>query len=311
MSVDSYKGESPGKKLARWEFWGRQRVALGEREWSGGRHAFLASREGGDVSVLEGLGIKAEKMQAIERNSKAADAFADRHPSVPLFRGEAGVFCEREHHSLTTLLLDFCTYPDDQLVRLVARAMRSIRTGGRIGVGLLRGREKGTARRLLARAQEIAPRLAKYEDDLIEPQALDGRDFAFVEAVNRIAASDRTWFALAGTVYYHSRTSQGQGVPMMVVTGEICRAAKTLPLRWFVKESQNGRRLSRTFEDDGVWKTEVDEEILRANALGMAEAGLDAAKLLNLPAGTVAAWKAHASRGTYDAWLSARLGSSR
>jgi hypothetical protein len=50
---------------------------------------------------------------------------------------------------------------------------------------------------------------------------------------------------------------------------------------------------------DGVYTTEVDEDVLRENALKLSALGFDVARVLNLPRATVTAWKAHAARGTY------------
>ena len=66
--IDTYKGESAGKKLARCAFWQRCLFRRPEPR----RIAFLASREGGDVGTLSALGVPISSMVGIERNEEAA-----------------------------------------------------------------------------------------------------------------------------------------------------------------------------------------------------------------------------------------------
>ncbi len=81
-----YGGESVGKKLARYSFWDRTKRWLGDRFFTE-QHLVLASRDGGDVAVLKGLGVTPQNIVAVDTDKEAVDDCRRKHPRSPFRDG--------------------------------------------------------------------------------------------------------------------------------------------------------------------------------------------------------------------------------
>jgi len=85
----TYKGDSPGKKVARARLWlnaGMVMTALDVQY----RGAYVLAGEGGDVSTLKALGFKPETITAVDLDPEYANFCGELYPGITTLAGEAG-----------------------------------------------------------------------------------------------------------------------------------------------------------------------------------------------------------------------------
>ncbi len=149
--ADTYKGESSAKRLMRFWVWDHIlrneaaacRVAAEQSLSVTPLRKFivLASREGGDVSVLRGLGIPEEQILAAEIEPAAADAFARRWPNVELHRGDVVDLIAKRAQEIDIILLDLCGKLGEKTITTIQRAFVKAPPICIFGVCVLRGME--------------------------------------------------------------------------------------------------------------------------------------------------------------------------
>jgi hypothetical protein len=330
---DTYKGESLGKKLARLHFWKRCQEWFGD-EFTRRKHLVLASREGGDIAVLKGLGVPASNIVAVDRESSAVVACRDRHPDVRVLLGEAADVAAAERLGLGTVFLDFCSWLTSDALACAGACARLLPDHGLLGVAFMRGREKGAAfdQIILARGEEAYVAARENATGWISgggglPFAGgDGRTLLLTKELDR-ALGPRDFVLGNACIDYHSRRCEQQGVPMRICLMH----ARKLP-RYLSASSVRKKRIEKTLN----WYRAISEaeQLFRDgdNKVGVGKGGrvvvwpphtfgvplvpthelvrtaarLDAAYpgrahlLLNVAPGQLAAWRAHATRGSYD-----------
>lgn len=335
---DTYKGESPSKKVARLVYWDQLVDELGDTFFET-THVVLASREGGDISVLLGLGVDPERIVAVDRVASAIEKCATRFRSYPVrFRVGDVADVARTEADVGHVFLDLCSPISRESVRTITSVAAALRVGSVVGVGILRGREhdaKGPFELIAAnRRQRMIQRSVMRGKG---PGALKRRSAASSE-LSRALNGDSQWSPrnllnavkaeygdvvggqgraavvgaainmsmpiggapkavdLIAIIDYVSKTAASKGVPMTYVAYSVNRGGE------IVRDERN--RLVADGFDDGrrgkYFSIDEDERSIRDRAIAIAADGHDAAALLNIAPATVAAWKAHATRGTYE-----------
>jgi hypothetical protein len=304
-SADTYKGDSPSKKFVRINHWMDTAYAFDDA--SGGVHLYLASRDAADYRVTRRL-----KLLAVgsETNQEAYALARAKHPEAELFLGNV-VDCARLNKArpIRSALLDFCAQLSNELVATVIGVAAQIQPGGWVSVVFLKGRESdsssgpsGAGRHFRRRA---AAQLAKLKVDDTRRARLEAihaksmrevvltgshdhritRAQALAEALN-----SRGVFVTPKAIWtYQSATNDSKGVPMMYVRFE------RISYEAFVSKSPKNTVFNTDIVESNK-KIAANDDWVRKAALSAPGDSDTAADLLNLDPGTVAAWRAHATR---------------
>jgi hypothetical protein len=317
---DAYKGESPGKKFARFAYWQSVALEMGA-QFNAGKHLFLASREGGDFGVLRAMGLPFDLLVGVDRNELALRECDQKWSAIARARGEEPPIFqlgsideevnhyEREEGPVASVFLDFCCHLDRASLLTTCNSFLALRPGSVIGVAFLKGREKQQHEQRVAvignrnQRRALRARVGGWRRELLG--MMDGsRAWDMIELMRRIRASTPAaatpravrWQIVdavltaagryreaepVGAIEYHSRTKEGGGVPMLMMLFRVrhAGAADHQRVPWHIEEPQ----------DTNAW--------VRKSALAI---GVDGALAMNLDPRTVAAWRAHATRGTYS-----------
>lgn len=320
MSVDTYKGESPSKKMARLGYWRAVRGVLRGR-FKKTKHVVLASREGGDIGVLLALGVPKENIIAVDLVESAAKACSEKWPGVEVVCGDVADVVEARASEVGSVFLDFCSPISTGTVQVGRRILRALRYDSIFGVALLKGREHGeveineggrmnrrerrATKAMRRRGGEAeaeahmmrwtsvgkvsAHEMIKETTDEDERSGY-GRAKAFLAAVH--AARHDQWHGMTNAhlvIDYQSVTKESRGVPMTIA---LCVKERS--------KIETYRRYQHKYRYAQMRK--FTDEMVRAFAVSPAS-GPTPHLLLNVDKATIAAWKAHANRGTYeDEW---------
>lgn len=307
MTVDTYKGESPGKKLARIKFWDHVIEQLAGRA---GPIVVLASREMGDYSALAALGHGGRTI-AVDRCPSAVEQGRSKFPNSDVRCGDVADIVRTIGEPIACAFLDFCAPICPETVATSRAVLRCLRPGAIFAVGLLKGREQDggdlghggaraplnrerrrvfaamgikdatrpmTARRALETVQNYSTGLEPSEEDDLLPTI--NRIVAFRELMHDPSRKVANGLRFINFLTYQSKTRASGGVPMMYAGFRVTKDA------W-----PNGGLLYSEH-------CHSDEDALRSEALRLSSFA-DASLALNIDPRTVAAWKAHSSRGTY------------
>lgn len=323
MSEDTYKGESPGKKVARSIYHSVIAVHMGGPRYEQATHAVLASRNCGDFGPMKALG--GQHIVGIERDASAhADALRS-FPDYDLRLGDAADVIAGMSPKPSNVFLDLCSPLCTESINLVRSVLGNLRDGSVLGVAMLKGRERDgqplpinpasnrNERRRRRRAQRIVGcderplgELVIGSGDPVTARSLlmnDGlteiRDLTFRRVIALMCALGPAGARLGKclvVIDYHSRTSAGAGVPMFMAAWEVGSRAK---------DRRNQPRTRMRVGDVPNWSIRIDEHEFRNVVLrylknpGTSVDG--AATFYNVAPTTIAAWKAHETRGTYAA----------
>jgi len=379
MSEDTYKGESLQKKHARYlthllaQAWTNESKYRGNFER--GMHAFLLSREGGDIGVLRSLGVPFDNMVGLDRSedaihscvekwgwAKTADsegttphfvlcndadvefagicACLDSHKDPTFVRREMSTGrivdpnnpggCPEEAATgscwtkrwasrsgfpyISSAFWDFCGHLDKLTIQAIADTWARLSIGSVFSVAVLKGREKRqtTHRSVIApfanRKMRRAQRAILGEGNAILSSMMRGATpWNVAEVIAAFEAEHGRKPALArwrlvrdvlvmadlfhtsvpepiSIIEYQSRTKKSGGVPMLIVSFAKRWRKDAADVFWEPIRIRLSDRVSLK------WRNAILAE--RTNE--------DAALILNVPRATASAWKAHATRGTYD-----------
>jgi len=343
MAEDTYKGESDSKKVARMLAWERAVEILGNDRLNTSMHVVLASRIGGDVSVLRSFGVPDKNIIAAERCEVAGRQFAATFPGVCLHIGDVIQAVDKCSERIGAVFLDFCAELCADTWRTCIFVATKMPPGSVMMVALQKGREKpvrsdtslsgilynkSTRRRMslglpnkkrevdalykpggdprallntirtehstsMMRTIESIERdrgtrltdedrllllnIAKESDDKLRRAArfveLEGGMLsALISGHITYKEIEKRHLALDTVIEYQSSTRHSRGVPMSI--GIFCHG---------------GRYTSR-----GIHKVDSHQCDIRRMVVGGTDPGR-----LNIPSATAAAWRAHATRGTY------------
>ena len=105
MSDSSYKGDSPGKKVTRLRLWLHIRAVCNALNipYTG---TLVLAGEGGDLSVLKGMGTDLSTVVAVDRDPFLIEWCSELYPEVITFACEAADMAEAADYNIAHL--DFC-----------------------------------------------------------------------------------------------------------------------------------------------------------------------------------------------------------
>lgn len=201
MSTDTYKGESPAKKIARLQYWSSVIPVFGLDAFKKGKHLVLSSREGGDISVLLGFGVPPKNIIAVEMNVEAARQAQEKFPEVEIIQDDVFAVARRHHRGLSSAFFDFCSPISDALLKkVIGTCAYGIKDNGVLGCGFLAGRERGEISGLVESEKEDASALedailSQSNEEMLERLQLfpeiHGPNGEVVAKVNLAAAFER------------------------------------------------------------------------------------------------------------------------
>ncbi len=303
LAEDTYKGDTPAKKLARHWFWNRALQQPGQIP--GNRILVLASWEMGDYSNIIARSSLASAVIAVDRCAASVEIAKRKFPEADVRCGDVRDVAELS--SVGVAFLDFCSPICPEIVEVVRAVLDKMPVGGRLGVGLQKAREKhGRSvistcvgrNRLERRALERRPialalpptALANVKASAERVHPALARPLALAELARTPLIGTKR-LLLTDVVNYQSSTADKQGVPMSYALYSIVRSEAAKDGRNRLKETRH----DCTFQE----YRSVSLKQLRTEALRFDAMGVDASLLLNIPHSTVSAWKAHDTRGTY------------
>jgi hypothetical protein len=309
---DTYKGESPTKKLARvfiWEMIGRYHPrSLNEA----GNFLVLGSREGGDVAFLIGTGCDPKRIFAADTDADACAILRARFPGVNVLHGDIAEICKDNRlPKFDVIFLDFCGPVTPRTLRTFHLALlRKMTENGTAVIGVMRGRELALDIR-----QTIETERAHCEEAVKSgeraPEMPDNTRGAAIDKwlLDTVRQCGYPYIPMVcGVLHYHSRSAKQGGVPMYMrvfrVKRNILRSGASSFLRSADREWQVLKEKSAVTSgvEVHVIENQDDDTKVRGILLELAR-DLPAVKspelLLNVTKGTLAAWKAHSARGTY------------
>lgn len=303
MSETTYRGDSDGKRWSRFQWWRQALICIGEERFLNGRHLVLASRVGGDISVLLALGVRAEKIVAVDRERSAVEACREKYPSVTCVHGDIDNVARAYGRVFDVALVDLCGQATTETVRLLSRIVSfGMRDGGIFGWSVMSGREAPHRMSVIDGAR-------RFYDAAMERAGLERRADkhttrnVFLAIGLRRELLPRRIAVLPFTDWqYQSSTRESVGVPMTMAISIVVRALPGTSLNAF------RRLLFRRFDEAGEKVREFTvsgklrnqdsaEEILRlADVLDGHTA--PTAALLNIAPGQLAARRAWRTRKT-------------
>jgi hypothetical protein len=293
---DTYAGESWAKKLARARYWELVHTHFLTRIIPG-QHLVLASRECGDLAVCDALGYDCV---GAERNHDAYKTAFAKYGDRVVFGDVARVASGRR---LCHAFLDFCGVLNGVSAQTVADVAEHISVGGLLGVAFQKGRDP-------------------YElKSAIQPRSR--RERRMLQATSRRAGLGHAFF---------SGESVGQA-DIQQETPSVRRAlllASSICLGWVKNRHPCYVRLVRILEYTGhrvpmmvglfhirgrpTLERDADDVQLHGDRIAIEELpsgdearvavrslildGTDP-RIFNIQPATVAAWKAHQTRGSY------------
>lgn len=262
----SYIGETPVKKMARVMFWNTVATIVGGG-FRSGHYVALASAVAGDAATLKGMGVQAKNITLVDIDASACERASRIHPDVEVVNDSVLNVAKRwsgRFHP-TAVYLDYCSHLTPSMVGEIASMFGEFWCGTKVvGVNLLKGREKGAVHELLHRMRKgEMPTWQKAAD----------RHAVLFSLVNHLLAERgrRTWIWPKHVFTYTTRS------PMAIGVFEVkpLRPAKD----WQV-----------------IDLPPVTADMIRDMCLGSEEW----AAQLNVPPTTLAAWRAHRTRGSYS-----------
>jgi len=146
MSDTTYKGDSPGKALVRFRAWAAIRTICQSMQipFQG---ALVLAGEGGDLGVLQGLGIDLSKVVAVDRDPFMVEWCKHNHPEIQGYAGDLTDAACQTPVPYNTAHIDLCggLRKADNILT-AARVMMGVHTHPAVvAVTMLKGRE-GKAR---------------------------------------------------------------------------------------------------------------------------------------------------------------------
>lgn len=253
-----YSGDSPPKKIARLRFWEAVEDILGAKSFSRGPHLVISSKEGGDISVLLGMGVRADHIIAVDTDPHAVAAARVKFEGVRIERCDFAQMA-KENTPLACMFVDLCSPIRSGSLEKIMRASSHCLL---FGYEFLCGREK----------VDVYRKIEKFQGTSQEQRIRYLADSP-VKGVHYKPA--RNW-------HYLSSTESHIGKPMCITLGSSVQAVRKGPAAVMTSKPV-----------EATWDT------IREEALDLEAKGLRADLLLNIKRTTLAAYKAHLTRGTY------------
>ena len=137
----SFKGDSPGKKLARLRHWLAAAIWMDVMSINY-RGALVLAGHGGDVSTLKGMGFDPSSITAVDRVKSLVDYTSELYPDVFVGHGDVTDPASTGGRPYNAAHLDFCGGLTVENIKAVADvAAGAVTFPCWIGVTLMKGRE--------------------------------------------------------------------------------------------------------------------------------------------------------------------------
>jgi hypothetical protein len=315
----NYRGESVGKKVARFMFWGMALQVLLKNKTMG-RIVVLPSAYGGDVSCLHGMSVPYDYILAIDSDRAALEHFRKQWPEVPSRYGDIGEVLTKED-APAMVHLDFCAGLNSRTITTVRNVMDCIPVWSYLGVTLLRGRERdessfiGSSLRIIGNPDGYINRVIRTLSEGNIGRAM--KEYAPFKMPRNPTKDEKTAYSACNRMYmfqlltcaqankvllplrlytYHSRSESSHGSPMMMLFFKVARATT---------DSFLSQTMNRGVVNDAVYQirhtTEADlrDLVLRMEYNFPDEDHKHHLKF-NIPKQRVAAWKAWRTMGKYE-----------
>lgn len=314
--ADTYKGESLGKKMARLLFWMSVRHYLKDRFYKE-KILVLASREGGDISVLLGIDVDPRMIVPVELDASAARACQERWPQVRVLNANALDISLPRTRALCAAFYDFCSPLDSKQAESLVSIARDMRSGSVLGFAGMRGRERNIAMKryaAIARAKEEQASAQEGEHDgwALDSDGVDHgfenrQDVSRMRAVQHHLINHLKGARISPTaiscINYQSNTSESNGVPMTIGAVRIDRMPEARPEAFHRRALQaevEAANESGSMGFFGDFKSTERKRFVECIRRMPNRPTKELALLLNTPERTIAAIRAHATRGTYN-----------
>lgn len=276
-----------GKKITRLEVWLHIKMMMGDKAFKKARILVLAGPDGADLGIALNLGADPKNLLAIDISRECVTRTKWLYPEVRVEKKHlAKLIDEGKERPFDVLFLDFCSPMSEQSLSLVNTAIIGGGTPDAIfAYTFLCGREMPgdpAYSRIFAKQADL-PRASKVAQ-------LSRADVVANELYRRTRRSGRIPMPLHYWFYQSKDEDDGRpGIPMGVYL------AQMTSLEYTTREDVE-RSISKSNKS---FIKPVKADLIK-RALMLEQMGLDASLMLNVAPGTVAAWKAHATRGTYS-----------
>jgi hypothetical protein len=307
---DTYKGESPAKKIVRFHFWRRLMEELGDERFCRSKHLVLASREGGDISILLGLGVPPANILAAELNDRAHAVVCRKFPTVKVFHGNVVELAKAHRRKFKTSFLDFCSPLTQRVLDSSIEVLKCMSHDSFLGICLLASRESGDLRTKVqsekskirdtilaitkgdrSRWDEVMKKVpvTPTMDEMVDEAAQESYDkpgrflHRSITASARLSVLTETLVARGRrfkvapfgifTRQYQSRLAGNQGVPMVVYLGKVVRPGLMNQKKFDRKFYQAIKHWDEQNPPnwDAMSLIEIDEDALRRFTLSWAD----------------------------------------
>ena len=139
MSKSTYKGDNPGKKVARARVWLSASTLMTAMQipYMG---AYVLAGNGGDVATLKALGFNPGTITAVDTDKKKVELCQQLYPGIQSVVGEAGAVSSRAMYN--SAHLDFCNGLTLENIETAARVAKNAAVmPSVISVTMMKGRE--------------------------------------------------------------------------------------------------------------------------------------------------------------------------
>lgn len=309
---DPYKGDSPGKKHARFEYWCEVQRMMGVDKMKKVKHLILVSRVAGDIPILKLLDVPFRNIIAVDRNPQAAFEAQEKWPSVKVICGDVVKVAAEYKRQIGSAFLDFCDFIDNDYVSRIEKIARlGMANESVIGCTFLCGREKDP--NLIDTILRSKEYLKDYKVAEADRAAL-ARGSILGARLFRDGLKFSMMLRPMALLHYVSATKDNKGLPMasMLIRADRYPGASQMKMNeraareYSVDGEKPGTlgigikklRDCNVSEDD--FRKAVLQRIDELELLGDQESADLVPMAYNLSPGTIAAWKAHRTRGTYE-----------
>ncbi len=326
--TDTYRGESSGKRLARAAMWSL--ISRDSESFLTRPKVSLGGRTAGDVSTLTALGVARHNIVLAERVPEAAVAARQSNPDIRVIQGDV-TSALAQAPTADAVFLDFCSYLWEETVITTIRIWEALQEDSFLAVAFMRGRERDIEFQLPRPAWRLTQKPPPAIDRNKKVKALCGRrrfhceDTAVTSRGRMNLFEDAAKWRQKFTTYIDTQAPADRPAALRFLATE-----GTAQASFFIVESILKKYTPPTqfAESRGLYayrsgvpmvicvfrKRELFKPLLgnTEKKIYFRSAGCDTEAelrslaiqqgggLFNLPPSTVAAWRAHNTRGTYS-----------
>ena len=299
--------DSPAKKLVRLDVFETARRVLGEDDFLTGNYLGLSSKEAGDYGTLTGMGVEARQILMCDTDASAcADAKARWFPGITVVNTDITEAVKSKDHSLGIWAMvnyDTCAPLREDTPDTVFTLAQHIQTNGLLCCWFLAGRENSSTMDNIKAMEELlqeclTPKTLKAlrvpKDVLEERLPYIARSLLMESNLNtKLAVHQCHTRLLRIWTYMSTDVQEGKvGSPMVVTMCQI-RKGKSKVSRGLLEDQTITAIQHPHFIVVGDCRQRLGQK-----AVELMTEGRPAGLLLN-SRNSEAAWRAHATRGTY------------